>query len=153
MHRYSTICRRLAAVAAEHLRHGQPDPGDDRDVREVLRGLRRRQAGRVKSLRKQALTIEELGSIVEAARGQALPIAERDAAVLLLGFGGGFRRSEVGALEPGDPAFERDGVIVTLRSSRRIRTAPAGWCRSPAAGMWRQTGAGRMCTAVSRWIT
>jgi site-specific recombinase XerD len=43
------------------------------------------------------------------------PIGLRDRALLLLGFAGAFRRSELVSLEMGDLEFSRAGLIVTLR--------------------------------------
>ncbi len=46
------------------------------------------------------------------------PIGMRDRALLLLGFAGAFRRSEIVALDVADLQFNRQGVVVTLRRSK-----------------------------------
>ena len=45
-------------------------------------------------------------------------IGLRDRALILLGFAGAFRRSELVALDVADLAFNRDGLTVTLRRSK-----------------------------------
>jgi integrase len=45
-------------------------------------------------------------------------IGARDRALILLGFAGAFRRSELVALEVGDCAFGNDGLTVNLRKSK-----------------------------------
>jgi len=45
-------------------------------------------------------------------------IGSRDQALILLGFAGAFRRSELVALDVADLAFSRDGLTVTLRRSK-----------------------------------
>jgi len=45
-------------------------------------------------------------------------IGARDRALILLGFAGAFRRSELVALGVADLAFSRDGLTVTLRRSK-----------------------------------
>lgn len=61
-----------------------------------------------------------LPSQLRAASG-ALPaslLGKRDRALLLLGFAGAFRRSELAGLEVRDLAFAEDGLEVTLRRSK-----------------------------------
>jgi integrase len=45
-------------------------------------------------------------------------IGVRDRALVLLGFAGAFRRSELVALDLGDCTFGKDGLTVTLRRSK-----------------------------------
>ena len=49
--------------------------------------------------------------------------SRRDRALLLLGFAGAFRRSELVAIDLGDLEFNRDGLVVTVR---RSKTDPEG---------------------------
>ena len=51
----------------------------------------------------------------------ALPdrlIGARDQAMLLVGFLGGFRRSELAALDVADLDFTREGLVITVRRSK-----------------------------------
>jgi len=45
-------------------------------------------------------------------------IGIRDRAIILLGFAGAFRRSELVGVDLADCAFGRDGLTVTLRRSK-----------------------------------
>ena len=42
----------------------------------------------------------------------------RDRAILLIGFAGAFRRSELVALDFGDLSFQPEGLLLTLRRSK-----------------------------------
>ena len=50
----------------------------------------------------------------------------RDRALLLLGFAGGFRRSELVSLSLQDLTFTGDGLIVLLRRSKTVRKVSEG---------------------------
>ena len=50
----------------------------------------------------------------------------RDRVLLLIGFCGAFRRSELVALDAADVAITRDGLVVTITRSRPIKKAKAG---------------------------
>lgn len=117
IHRYSTVERRLAAVAYEHHRAGVADPTRAPELRELLRGLRRRLSHKA-SCAKDPVTVQDLRAMVTAARLQPDPLGQRDAAMLLLGFAGGFRRSELVSLDLSDVGFERSGMVVLLRRSK-----------------------------------
>ncbi|WP_202802981.1 site-specific integrase [Agrobacterium albertimagni] len=70
----------------------------------------------------------------------------RDRALLLLGFAGGFRRSELVGLNVEDVAFDRKGVIVTIRRTKTdqegkgrklgIPFGRARWCPVKALEEW-----------------
>ena len=49
-----------------------------------------------------------------------------DRALLLVGFAGGFRRSELVSLNVGDLEFTEDGLVVRLRRSKTDQE-PMGW--------------------------
>ncbi len=119
----ATIERRLASVSAWHKRHGYPSPTEERLVREVMKGIRRKQG----SKQKQAapLTVGVLKRVLSAMRerdpktGKVRPGILRDRALLLLGFAGSFRRSELSALRASDlEFFEGRGVVVLVRASK-----------------------------------
>lgn len=114
--RASTVARRLTAIGAEHRRRGLVDASKCDSVRQVLAGLRR--SDRRRPGVKAAVSIEELRRMVGAARKLDPPRAERDAAILLLGFAGGFRRSELAGLDLVDVRVRREGVEVELRRSK-----------------------------------
>lgn len=119
----STIERRLASISAWHKREGLSSPTEERLVREVMKGVRRKQG----SSQKQAapLTVGTLRRVLSAMRerdpetGEVRPAVVRDRALLLLGFAGSFRRDELSALKASDlEFFEGQGLVVLLRRSK-----------------------------------
>ncbi len=68
---------------------------------------------------KEALTLDLLrATLLTLQRERNALKATRDRALLLLGFAGAFRRSELAALDVGDLRFDRRGLTVTLRRSK-----------------------------------
>ena len=116
--RIATIARALASLASYHRRAGHPSPAADPQVREVWKGLRRRHGAPQTS--RQALLTEALKSVVAAAPGGPGGLtALRDRALLLVGWAGAFRRSELVALEVADvEALPTGALRVTVRRSK-----------------------------------
>jgi len=83
-------------------------------VGETLKGIRRTigtaQHG------KDPLLSADIRRIVAARREDLLGL--RDAALVLVGFAGGFRRSELAGIHIYDLKFSTDGVVVTVRKSK-----------------------------------
>lgn len=112
--RVATLERRLAAISQAHQLGGFPSPTADAHVRSVLKGIRRHHGSAPRP--KAPIMIEDLRAMVAALPDR--PRGIRDRALLLLGFAGGFRRSELTSLTRADVEFCRDGLIVTLRRSK-----------------------------------
>lgn len=110
----ATIERRLSAIAYFHNGHKVPSPTDDPSVREVMKGIRRELG--VAPRQKKGLSTEDLRTVV-ATLGDK-PIEVRDRAILLMGFAGGFRRSELAGLDVEDLEDHPAGLLVRLRSSK-----------------------------------
>jgi len=110
----STIRRRVVAIAQQHLLHGHPAPTADPIVREILKGIERTHG--IAPHKKTALTADLLKDVLHRLDGSLR--GRRDRALLLLTFAGGFRRSEVAALDVADVRFEKRGAVVTLRRSK-----------------------------------
>jgi len=120
-HRPATLTRRLTALTKAHQIAGQPSPATMQQpaVSETLKGIRRTLG--TAQQRKAPLLTADVRQMVAA-----LPdtlAGRRDRAILLLGFAGGFRRSELAALDVGDVLPTADGVIIKLR---RSKTDPEG---------------------------
>ena len=83
-------------------------------VKATLRGIRRRRG----SAQREATPLlkDDLFAMLDA-MGDTLKDA-RDRALLLIGFAGGFRRSELVAIDIGSIQFMRQGVIVTIPRSK-----------------------------------
>jgi site-specific recombinase XerD len=110
----STIGRRLSAIAQAHRTAGYPSPTAEVAVRQVMSGIRRRHGTRQQG-KEAALTVDVramVGTLDGSVRGL------RDRSLLLLGFAGAFRRSELVALDVADATRSRDGLVVTVRRSK-----------------------------------
>lgn len=94
----STLARHLAAIAAAHHQAGLPAP-DHPDLDRVWAGIRRTH-GRPPR-KKRALVVEDLRRVL-AKLPDSLP-GKRDRAVLLVGFAGALRRSELANLSLSGP--------------------------------------------------
>jgi integrase len=110
----ATITRRIATLSKAHQVMGEQNPCQAALVKATLRGLRRKQG----TAQKQAkpLLKEELFAILDPVGDSMKDV--RDRALLLLGFAGGFRRSELVGLDFADIAIVRQGLIVTLQRSK-----------------------------------
>jgi integrase len=110
----ATLARRLVAIGRAHTILSLANPCQAELVRLTLRGIRRTY-GRPQR-QALALTTRELSSIV-APLGSSLRDL-RDRALLLLGFYGAFRRSELIAVDCKSIAWSREGIVVTIRKSK-----------------------------------
>jgi integrase len=107
-----------------------------RDIQEPLQGVLRQHGRPVKKA--AALTLDMLRQIVatcdRTARGR------RDRALLLIGFAGALRRSELVALQVEDISRDASGLRLRIR---RGKTDRAGEGACPAAGMSKPAPSGR----------
>lgn len=106
--------RRLAAIGHQHRLRDLPWSASHPAIRTTLRGIFRRHG----SARRQAaaLTSAELRRLVETC-GDDL-VGRRDRALLLLGFAGALRRSELVAVEREHLRFTEAGLRLLLPSSK-----------------------------------
>jgi integrase len=111
----STLQRRVAAIAHFHRQAGQPLDTNDAAFRETWRGIRRTHG--VAPEEKAPTVTEEVKAMVE--RLPATLVGVRDRALLLLGFAGAFRRSELCALDVADiVVWDPDGIRIRVRTSK-----------------------------------
>lgn len=115
----STLARRVAAISQVHQAAGYPTPTAESVVRSVLAGIRRVHGSEQNA--KAALSPELLKKLIaklpDTLRGR------RDRALLLVGFAGALRRSELVALSVRDVVFEAEGLVLTIRRSKTDPTA------------------------------
>jgi integrase len=109
-----SIQRRLNAIAEAHKAMGAESPTGAGIVRATLKGIRRT-LGTAAAQKSPTLT-DDIRAMVDAADSGL--IGARDRALILLGFAGAFRRSELVGLDIEDCAFGKDGLTVTLRRSK-----------------------------------
>ena len=110
----STLTRRLAAVSIAHEARDLANPVRTPLVRATMRGIRR-EHGAAQHQAKPLLR-EDL-FVVLGAMGDRLKDL-RDRALLLIGFAGGLRRSELAAINLIDFERVREGIILTIRRSK-----------------------------------
>jgi integrase len=110
----STLTRRLAAISVAHKAKGFPNPVASPLVRAMMRGIRR--AHGAAQHQAKPLLREDL-FVVLGAMGDRLKDF-RDRALMLIGFAGGLRRSELVAIDLVDFEQVREGIILTIRRSK-----------------------------------
>jgi site-specific recombinase XerD len=110
----TTLTRRLAAIRYAHTLAGHLSPTASEAVKATLSGIKR--TFRYRPLRKTPATSDRVAAMA-ALTGDGLR-GLRDRALLLLGFAGAFRRSELIALDVNDLEFCKDGLLVTIRKSK-----------------------------------
>jgi site-specific recombinase XerD len=109
-----SIQRRLNAIAEAHKAVGLDSPTSAGMVRNTLKGIKRT-LGTAAVQKAPTLTADIRAMIAATDAGL---IGVRDRAMVLLGFSGAFRRSELVGLDASDLDFSRDGLTVTLRRSK-----------------------------------
>jgi site-specific recombinase XerD len=109
-----SIQRRLNAITEAHKAMGLESPTSTGIVRATIKGIRRTKG--TGPVQKAPTLIDDIRAMVEAT--DAGLIGARDRALILLGFAGAFRRSELVSLDIEDCAFGKDGLTITLRRSK-----------------------------------
>jgi integrase len=110
----ATITRHLASIAQAHKQQGHDSPTRAAVVQNVLKGIRR--AKGTAPTQKAAAEIAVIRAMVDQLDDSLQGI--RDRAILLIGFAGAFRRSELAGLTLADVQFTNDGLVITLRRSK-----------------------------------
>jgi integrase len=113
----ATIEQRLAAIKKCHMVAGHPL--DLSGLGELRKGLRRDKAKKQRRTQKRPLLDNDIVEILRRMTG-ALPDL-RDRVILLLGFVGGLRRSEIASIDVEHVEFVKDGVKLTLIESKGDR--------------------------------
>ena len=114
----STIDLKRAAIVHVHDAHNLPDPTAYAEVKAVMSGIRR-EVGSA-PVQKEALSLDELRTLINALPDDLA--GKRDRALLLVGFAGAFRRSELAALNVADVHIN-GALRVTIRKSKTDQEA------------------------------
>ncbi|WP_280254283.1 site-specific integrase [Nocardia abscessus] len=126
----ATLERKSAAIAAVHAANGLPSPTRSDVVRLTLRGIRRTRRSQPKRKRPVLLhTLDQLLSGLPEPGWPTEPARRRDALVLLIGFAGALRRSELAGLRVGDVEVGLDhttGEPILLIRLPATKTDPTG---------------------------
>ena len=113
-HAMATLQRWLVSLGRAHTTQGWPDPTKTELVKTTFKGIRRRHGRpqrQVAPLVRDEL-VALLSTLDDSLHGQ------RNRALLLLGFAGALRRSELVGLQLGDLQFSPAGLTVQLRRSK-----------------------------------
>ncbi len=116
----STLERRLTTISQVHHLAHKPFDRQNPVIKETWKGIRNFHG--VAQNRKEPILLEDLRDMIEniaiEKNGKLYLIGIRDRAILLIGFAGAFRRSELAALCMEDLKFTREGIVITLRRSK-----------------------------------
>ncbi len=114
-HKWASINRKLAAIRKLHELNNWELPTKDRAFRAVMEGIKRTNGVRQKQA--PAFKINELKKILRAMEVTTYA-GLRDKCLILLGFAGAYRRSELVSLNIEDVDFNDDGAIISLSKSK-----------------------------------
>ena len=110
--KFSTLKRRIASISVIHKLKGHYLDTKHPIIMENLHGIKRTLGSRQKA--KKPILINDLKLIIKAIDEEKI----RDKALILLGFAGGFRRSELVSIEYEDLEFVSEGVKIFVRRSK-----------------------------------
>jgi site-specific recombinase XerD len=117
--KYSTLKRRIASINVVHNLKGHHIDTKHPIIRDNLEGIKRK-IGTYQNGKKPLLinTLHTIIDLIDVNKVNKYIISVRDKAIILIGFSGGFRRSEVVNLRNSDLEFVAEGVKISLRKSK-----------------------------------
>ena len=119
--KFSTLKRRLASIKVIHKLKGHYIDTKHPVISENLMGIKRKLG--VKQLSKKPILISDLKLIVQAIIDDKNEYKKiQNKALILIGFAGGFRRSELVSIEREDIDFVDEGVKINIRKSKTDQT-------------------------------
>lgn len=124
-----TLIRRVTAFRQWHKLKGIEDPTQSPLVAKTMRGIARLH-GRPKK-QAVALRLKDLDELITYLKENESLKNIRDRALLLVGFFGAFRRSELVSLKWEQVTFVSDGMIITLPRSKTDQTGEGERCIIP----------------------
>ena len=110
--KFSTLKRRIASISVMHKLKGHYLDTKHPIIMENLHGIKRSLGSRQKA--KKPILINELKLIIKAIDKEKI----RDKALILIGFSGGFRRSELVNLDYNDIEFVTEGAKILIKKSK-----------------------------------
>lgn len=139
----STLTRRLVAIRSAHKTRGLRDPTASELVRLTMRGIRRQCA---RPQRQVAALIAADVLAITISLGQSAKEL-RDAAILLVGFAGAFRRSELSAIDCRDVDIGPTSMTITIPRSKTDQER-----RGRKISIARSSGRGCPVAALESWV-
>jgi integrase len=110
----SSLGRRLASISVTHQAQGFEPPTRSIKVHSVMRGINRTKGTAPE--KKRAAIVEDIRAMLAELPNNLK--GRRDRALLLVGFAGALRRSELVGLNREDLVFGHEGVTLTIRRSK-----------------------------------
>ena len=117
--KYSTLKKRIASINVIHGLKGHHIDTKHPIIRDNLQGIKRK-IGTYQNGKKPLLinTLHTIVDLIDTNKVNKYITSVRDKAIILIGFSGGFRRSEVVNLRNSDLEFVAEGVKISLRKSK-----------------------------------
>lgn len=109
----ATLSRRVVSISRAHTSHGIQSPTKSDLVKTTIRGIKRTVSTKQRQVEPVLKNI--LCDMVQGLEGIK---GCRDSALLLVGFAGAFRRSELVGLQYSDIEFVEQGLVINLRKSK-----------------------------------
>lgn len=117
----ATLQHRIIAIHRAHLDAGQPSPAMDPLVKRTMQGIRRTRG--TTQRRVKALVKDDIIELVLTAEKQKPLKAARDVALILVGFAGAFRRSELVSIQRKDVTEFDHGLEIHIRRTKTQQEA------------------------------
>lgn len=117
----ATLQHRIIAIHRAHLDAGQPSPAMDPLVKRTMQGIRRTRG--TAQRRVKALVKDDIIELVLTAERQKPLKAARDVALILVGFAGAFRRSELVSILREDITEFDHGLEIHIRRTKTQQEA------------------------------
>jgi integrase len=138
----ASLVRHVASISKAHKARGVPNPCASELVKATIRGIKRTRGCAQREAK--PLLRDELLMVLDSTDEGLKDI--RDRALLLIGFAGALRRSELVGLDVGDIEHVRQGIVLHLRRSKTDQDGqgrkigiPFGrtrWCPVAALDAW-----------------
>lgn len=112
----ATLQHRIIAIHRAHLDAGRPSPAMDPLVKRTMQGIRRTRGTAQRRVR--ALVKDDIIELVLTAEKQGPMKAARDVALILVGFAGAFRRSELVGIQREDIVEFEHGLEIHIRRTK-----------------------------------
>jgi site-specific recombinase XerD len=116
--KFSTLKRRIASVSVIHKLKGYYIDTKHPIIRENLLGIKRTKGSNQKA--KKPILINDLKCLIEVIHQSSEKDSrkKRDKAIILIGYSGGFRRSELVSIDYEDLEFVAEGVKIFVKRSK-----------------------------------
>jgi site-specific recombinase XerD len=141
----STLVRRLAAIKFMYVNLGKPSPSDSPIVKAMIRGIRRDEKAKPSQPKKAILStmVKQMADLFPNKTLRDL----RNRALLLVGFAGAYRRSELVAINIEDITWQKEGMDIVIHRSKTdpegkgdfkaiLKASDENYCPLLAAQIW-----------------